>query len=164
MNHEEDFEVIMKSEEAFYRAKALYQTGITNIGQVWTMLLQKYKAVYGRFPSPEELKSFRSFTAYYATKLGESPSFLANAITSGMKESGAKQALKIDDSGEVHIGGKALAVAQRKATISFRTTTNIQVSVINGYCPAVSMIPKIAEMCCEAFEAGYADVYSLDYK
>lgn len=164
MKHAKDFETIAKSEEPFRRAQVLYHTGVENIGKIWIRVLQKYRETYRRFPTPEELTSFRPFVVYFATKLWESPSFLANAIMTGIKQVDGWKAVKIGKDGMVQISGKALQVAQRKATITFNTTTNIHGFIENGYCPALSMIPKITEMCCEAFEAGYTDVYSLHYE
>lgn len=162
--HEKDFAAIAQSEDAYMRAQNAYQIWIQNVGKIWRILLKTYRHRYRRFPTPEELPSFREFVIHFITRLGESPGFFAGALWKSINDLGDGAILQINRTWDVRINTRVITRAQWKVIKKLKTFTDIWNSIQNGYCPALSMIPKITEMCCEAFEAGYANIYSLDFK
>lgn len=49
-----------------------------------------------------------------------------------------------------HIGG---------ASVGLQGNAGLKIGLTNRYCPALPRIPKIAQMCCNIFQASYEHIY-----
>ncbi len=124
------------------------------IHDTWRNLIIAFKVRHGRFPTPEETKSFRKFIIDFTTMIGKTPALFAVSMRELLIKANPKPTLVISQDGQVdfHPSKEKAAIQLTELELGQSGKFGIHQKMLNGFCPALPLIPKIAGMCCDLLE------------
>lgn len=135
--------------------------GIQVTYDIWRDVIVAYKVRYNRYPSPEELSQYHPFVIKFVHTIGQLPGLFAVPLRDDVTKAETSPNLFIDESGALgfiddHVRKAKIRISDEVETLD---ADEIREVTTNRHCPALPMLTKIAQMCCEVFNKAYGEVY-----